>query len=158
MLFVSRLGDVSVILQRGTAPKLTKIAFQVAPHDELSALAKSLASDGVRASVDAVSLPGIEKLLRFTDPKGTTIEIFNEARPAAAVSQPMAVGPMKLGHISFMMPDIHPCIDFYQKVLGFRVSDWQGGFLSASCAAAPIITRLTSRPARAHACITWPSN
>ena len=128
VLFVSRLGDLSVIVQRGAAPKLTKIAFQVAPHDELSALAKSLGSDGIRASVDAVSLPGIEKLLRFTDPKGTTIEIFNEARTAAPVSQPKAVGPMKLGHISFMMPDIHPCIDFYQKVLGFRVSDWQEDF------------------------------
>ena len=126
--FVTRLGDLSVMLNRGTTPKLTKIAFQVAPHDELTSLAKMLQNDGIRASVDNVSLPGIEKLLRFHDLKGTTIEIFNEARTAAAVSQPSAVGPMKLGHISFMMPDIHPHIEFYQKVLGFRVSDWQEDF------------------------------
>jgi catechol 2,3-dioxygenase-like lactoylglutathione lyase family enzyme len=128
VLFVSRLGDISVIVQRGAAPSLTKIAFQVAPHDELPALAKTLAADGIAASIDSVSLPGIERLLRFEDPKGTTIEVFNEARAAAPVSEPSAVGPTKLGHISFMMPDIHPCIDFYQKVLGFRVSDWQEDF------------------------------
>lgn len=128
VLLVSRLGDISVIVQRGAAPSLTKIAFQVAPHDELPALAKTLAADGIAASIDNVSLPGIERLLRFEDPKGTTIEVFNEARAAAPVSEPSAVGPTKLGHISFMMPDIHPCIDFYQKVLGFRVSDWQEDF------------------------------
>ena len=27
-----------------------------------------------------------------------------------------------------MMPDIHPFVDFYQKVLGFRISDWQEDF------------------------------
>ena len=84
MLFVSRLGDLSVVLQRGAAPKLTKIAFQVAPHDDLPSLAKTLGGEGIKASIDQVSLPGIEKLLRFQDPKGTTIEIFNEARRGCA--------------------------------------------------------------------------
>ncbi len=127
-LFVSRLGDLSVVLQRAVTPWLSKVAFQVAPQDELPALAKELEGEGIRSSIDQVSLPGIEKLLRFQDPKGTTIEIFNESRAAAPVSGPTAVGPMKLGHIAFMMPDIHPCINFYQKVLGFRVSDWQEDF------------------------------
>jgi catechol 2,3-dioxygenase-like lactoylglutathione lyase family enzyme len=27
-----------------------------------------------------------------------------------------------------MMPDIHPFVAFYQKILGFRVSDWQEDF------------------------------
>ncbi len=128
MMFVSRLGDLSVVAQRGTAARLTKLAFQVAPQDELPSLVKALGDDGIKASIDSVSLPGIEKLLRFQDPKGTTIEIFNEASAAAPVSQPTAVGPMKLGHVAFMMPDIHPFVEFYQKVLGFRVSDWQEDF------------------------------
>jgi catechol 2,3-dioxygenase-like lactoylglutathione lyase family enzyme len=128
VLFVSRLGDLSVILTSGTVPKLTKIAFQVAQHDELSSLATTLGNDGIRASIDTVSLPGIDRVLRFADPKGTIVEIFNEATAATAVSQPTAVGPMKLGHIAFMMPDIHPFVKFYQEVLGFRVSDWQEDF------------------------------
>src|SRR5262249_17375918 len=128
VMFVSRLGDLSVILHRATAPQLTRLAFQVGPNDELAALARMLANEGIRASVDTASLPGIEKLLRFEDLKRTTTHLFNEARPAAGVSDPAAVGPTKLGHVAFMMPDIHPHIAFYQKVLGFRVSDWQEDF------------------------------
>jgi len=78
--------------------------------------------------VDEPSVPGIGKVLTFQDPKGTVIEVFTEARPAGSVTQPTAVGPLKLGHIAFMMPDIHPFVEFYQKVLGFRISDWQEGF------------------------------
>jgi catechol 2,3-dioxygenase-like lactoylglutathione lyase family enzyme len=128
VLFVSRLGDVSVILQRGPAPKLAKIAFQVSPHDDLRALAKTLIGNGISASVDEASVPGIGRVLTFQDPKGTVIEAFTEARPAGPVTQPVAVGPLKLGHIAFMMPDIHPFVEFYQKVLGFRISDWQEDF------------------------------
>ena len=128
VLFASRLGDLSVILNGGATPKLTKIAFQVAPHDDLSSLATALGDDGIRASIDTVCLPGIDRLLTFADPKGTIVEIFNEANAAASVSQPVAVGPMKLGHIAFMMPDIHPFVKFYREVLGFRVSDWQEDF------------------------------
>jgi catechol 2,3-dioxygenase-like lactoylglutathione lyase family enzyme len=128
VMFVSRLGDLSVILHRAAAPQLTRLAFQVGPNDELPTLARMLGNEGIKASVEAVSLPGIEKLLRFQDLKGTTIEIFNEAKPAAGVSDPIAVGPTKLGHVAFMMPDIHPHIEFYRKVLGFRVSDWQEDF------------------------------
>jgi catechol 2,3-dioxygenase-like lactoylglutathione lyase family enzyme len=127
-LFVSRLGDLSVVLRRGSVPKLTGIAFQVSPHDDLAALAKTLIGNGISASVDEASVPGIGKVLTFQDPKGTVIEAFTEARPAGSVTQPTAVGPLKLGHIAFMMPDIHPFVEFYQKVLGFRVSDWQEDF------------------------------
>jgi catechol 2,3-dioxygenase-like lactoylglutathione lyase family enzyme len=127
-LFVSRLGDVSLILRRGPAARLTKIAFQVSPHDDLAALAKTLIGHGIAASIDEASVPGIGKVLTFQDPKGTVIEVFTEARPAGSVTQPTAVAPLKLGHIAFMMPDIHPFVEFYQKVLGFRVSDWQEDF------------------------------
>ena len=57
VLFASRLGDLSVILNGGAAPKLTKIAFQVAPHDDLSSLATALGDDGIRASIDTVVFP-----------------------------------------------------------------------------------------------------
>jgi len=127
-LFVSRLGNLAVILRRSTTARLTKIAFQVAPQADLKALAKVLSGHGIDSDIGDSSLPGIGKLLTFVDPKGTVIEVFTDARPAAPVSEPTAVGPLKLGHIAFMLPDIHPLVEFYQKVLGFRVSDWQEDF------------------------------
>jgi catechol 2,3-dioxygenase-like lactoylglutathione lyase family enzyme len=75
VLFVSRLGDISVILTRGSAAKLSKIAFQVAPQDDLKTHARFLADQGIRSSVDQVSLPGIETMLTFRDPKGTAITV-----------------------------------------------------------------------------------
>ncbi len=35
---------------------------------------------------------------------------------------------MKIGHVAFFVPDIQKIVDFYQSVLGFRVSDWIGDF------------------------------
>ncbi len=128
VLFVSRMGDLAIVLQRGSQARLTRIAFQAAPQDDLPDLARTLGNNGIRASVDTVGLPGIDKALTFADPRGLILEVFTEAKPAAAVSQPNAVGPLKLGHIASMMPDIHPFVKFYQEVLGFRVSDWQEDF------------------------------
>jgi len=127
-LFTSRLGDLNIVLQRCTAAKLARIAFQVSPRDDLRELAQGLRAEGIAASVEDASVPGIDRVVSFRDPKDTVIELFSEARPAGAVTQPTAVGPLKLGHIAFMMPDIHPFVEFYQKVLGFRVSDWQEDF------------------------------
>ena len=128
VLFVSRLGNLSVILRRGTAARLAHIAFQVAPQDDLREQAKVLSGFGIASDIGSSPLPGIPQVLTFTDPKGTIIEIFSEARAAAPVSEPSAVGPFKLGHIAYMLPDIHPLVEFYQRVLGFRVSDWQEDF------------------------------
>ena len=99
----------------------------MSPHED-SRIGEDSVGEGISASVGQASVPGIGKLLTFRDPKQTIIEIFAETYPAAPVTQPTAVGPLKLGHVSFMMPDIHPCIEFYQKVLGFRISDWQEDF------------------------------
>ena len=128
VLFASRLGAITVILQRGSAPRLAKIAFEVGQHGDLEAMAKALSTTGIAASLGTSPLPGIGKLLSFSDPKDTTIEVFAEAQPAGPMTQPGAVAPNRLGHVSFMMPDIHPYIRFYQEVLGFRVSDWQEDF------------------------------
>lgn len=127
-VFVSRTGNLNMILDRGTVARLTRIAFQVAPSADLKDMAKTLSGQGIAASVGDAGLPGIGKLLTFSDPKGTIVEVFTDAQPAAPASEPRAVGPMKLGHIAFMMPDIHPFVKFYQEVLGFRVSDWQEDF------------------------------
>ena len=127
-LFVSRLGDLSVVLKRGSAARIAKIAFQTAPGADLAALAKGLSNEGIAAAVGHDALPGVGQLLTFSDPSGTIVEVFADAQPAATHCDPGAVAPTKLGHVSFMLPDIHPLIAFYQKILGFRISDWQEDF------------------------------
>src|SRR5215211_2245715 len=51
---------------------------------------------------------------------GVRSELRNDSIPG--------IGPLKLGHVAFFTPDIQRTVAFYEKVLGFRVSDWIGDF------------------------------
>src|SRR5262249_39190301 len=62
--------------------------------------------------------------LSFKDDKGTTIELFKEWSYLAKHAQVAGIGPLKLGHVAFYTPDIQRTVTFYERVLGFRVSDW----------------------------------
>jgi catechol 2,3-dioxygenase-like lactoylglutathione lyase family enzyme len=42
----------------------------------------------------------------------------------------LGVGPLKLGHVAFIVEDARTMTEFYQNVLGFRVSDWVEDFFS----------------------------
>jgi catechol 2,3-dioxygenase-like lactoylglutathione lyase family enzyme len=63
-------------------------------------------------------------MLAFEDPKGTVCEVFATQTPIAN-NQPVAgIGPLKLGHLAYVVDDPKRFADFYTHVLGFRVSDW----------------------------------
>ena len=36
----------------------------------------------------------------------------------------VGIGPLKLGHVAFFVPDPKFIAEFYQRVLGFKISDW----------------------------------
>ena len=78
VLFVSRLGDISVILTRGSAPKLTQDRVPGRAARRSCRPCAVPLGPGHPASIDQVSLPGIERMLTFQDPKGTAVEVFNE--------------------------------------------------------------------------------
>jgi catechol 2,3-dioxygenase-like lactoylglutathione lyase family enzyme len=50
------------------------------------------------------------------------------ARSEAMTTRSGGVGPMKLGHVAFFAPDPNRIAEFYQRILGFRISDWIGDF------------------------------
>ena len=80
------------------------------------------------ASCATISIPGMGQVLSFQDDKGTTIEVFKEWSYLGKHEQTAGIGPLKLGHVAFYTPDIQRTVAFYEKVLGFRVSDWIGDF------------------------------
>jgi catechol 2,3-dioxygenase-like lactoylglutathione lyase family enzyme len=87
-------------------------------------MAKKLSADGVKSELRTDAVPGIGKVLAFNDPKGTTIELFQEWKYLGAHHQCFGAGPLKLGHIAYVVEDPQAMADFYCRVLGFRVSDW----------------------------------
>ena len=119
----TKLGDLAIVLEKGTEPKCTRISFQAAAETDVAALRRGLEAEGVRCELRNDPCPGIPQALTFADPKGTLVEVFTTATPLPR--KPTAgIGPIKLGHLAFCVAEPKAFADFYGRVLGFRVSDW----------------------------------
>jgi len=124
----SKIGPLTIALDKSDRAHCSKLAFEVAPLTDFVDLSRELAKDGVRGELRNDSVPGIGQVLAFADDKGTTIELFKDWRYLGEHLQVAGIGPLKLGHVAFFTPDIARTVGFYEKVLGFRVSDWIGDF------------------------------
>ncbi len=123
------LGEEALVLERGTSPRVTRMAFQIPPHSDFKEIERSLQTFGISARMASNPTPGINETLLFEDPRGTTIELFSAARHnPPAISK--GVEPLKLGHVAYVVPDPQVMVDFYTSVLGFRVSDWMGDYFA----------------------------
>jgi catechol 2,3-dioxygenase-like lactoylglutathione lyase family enzyme len=120
----TRLGDLAVVLEKGDSARCTRLSFQVAPETEFADLRRGLEVEGVRGEARNDPTPGIPKAIAFEDPKGTVIELFATAAPIAKNQPVGGVGPLKLGHLAFCVPEPKVFVEFYGRVLGFRLSDW----------------------------------
>ena len=120
----SKIGLLSIAIEQGHEAKLKRLSFEVSPNANFADMAKRLSADGVQSEVRSDVVPGIGKVLAFDDPKGTTIELFNEWQYLGSHHQVLGAGPLKLGHIACFVEDPKAIAEFYCHVLGFRVSDW----------------------------------
>ncbi len=124
---VTKLGQLAVILKSAKQTRCTNIAFELAPNTDLADIKRKLAEHNLSSEQLSGAYPGIESLITVSDPKGTIIELFSngtfhEPEPVAGV------GPLKLGHLAFVVDDPKEMACFYGEVLGFRVSDWVEDF------------------------------
>jgi catechol 2,3-dioxygenase-like lactoylglutathione lyase family enzyme len=120
----TKLGDLVVTLERGDGAGCTRIAFQAAPDSDFSDIRRGLEAEGIVCATQSDPCPGIASMATFKDPKGTVCEVFAGQTPIGK-NQPVAgIGPIKLGHLAFVVPEPKEFVDFYCRVLGFRVSDW----------------------------------
>src|SRR5438552_2139148 len=94
----SKTGLLTIALEQGAEEKLSRLSFEVAPGADFADMAKKLSTDGVRSEVRSDPMPGIGKVLAFSDPKGTTIELFTEWKYLGSHHQVLGAGPLKLGH------------------------------------------------------------
>jgi catechol 2,3-dioxygenase-like lactoylglutathione lyase family enzyme len=120
----SKTGLLAVQLEQADRAHCSKISFEVSPQADFGELARTLSEDGIKSDLRNDSIPGVGKVLAFQDCKGTTIELFSEWSYLGKHHQVSGIGPLKLGHIAFHVPDVQATAKFYEKVLGFRVSDW----------------------------------
>ena len=124
----SKIGQLAIELQEGSQRRCTKLSFEVAPDADFADMRKTLSAHGVTAEERGDSMPGMPKVLSFDDPKGTRIELFRDWSRVGNGQQVVGIGVLKLGHVAFAVHDPKTMAEFYEKVLGFRVSDWIGDF------------------------------
>jgi catechol 2,3-dioxygenase-like lactoylglutathione lyase family enzyme len=124
----TRTGQLAVELQQGSQSKCLKLAFEVPSTAEFVDIRRELQTHGVASKERNDSVPGLPKVLSFQDPKGTSIELFREWTYVGNEQQVVGSGVFKLGHIAFFVPEPQAMVEFYGKVLGFRISDWINDF------------------------------
>ena len=124
----SKIGQLNIVLVASDRSDCTHISFEVAPNSDFSEMQKSLLAEGIASEIRSDPFPGTLECLVFTDPKGTVIELFSSWSFISPNQNVAGIGPLKVGHIAFFTPDVQGLCDFYQRVLGFRVSDWLGDF------------------------------
>jgi catechol 2,3-dioxygenase-like lactoylglutathione lyase family enzyme len=120
----TKLGHLVVQLEAGEAARCARLAFQVDPETDFKDIQKGVEAEGLRCQSRNDPAPGISQMLAFEDPKGTVCEVFARQTPIAQPKTVSGIGPIKLGHLAFVVPDPKPFAEFYGRVLGFRVSDW----------------------------------
>jgi catechol 2,3-dioxygenase-like lactoylglutathione lyase family enzyme len=124
----TKVGQLVVQLDHGKEARCTKLSFEVAPDSDFEGLRRDLSRESIASEERSDSAPGMSRVLAFQDPKGTTIELFAQWDYLGHNHQVVGAGPYKLGHLAFFVPDPKAIAEFYERVLGFRVSDWVEDF------------------------------
>jgi catechol 2,3-dioxygenase-like lactoylglutathione lyase family enzyme len=116
----------SVRLRRAGEKRLDLIAFGAASEADVDALAGRLGRDGVRLVTEPGKLqtPGGGYGFRFFDNDGRTVEVSCDVavRAHRRVEQGESV-PVKLSHVVINSPNPEATVAFYQRHLGFALSD-----------------------------------
>ena len=121
---VTKIGQLAVELNKGGVERCAMLSFEVAPDTDFGAVAGELQNDGINSELRNDSVPGMGPALTLRDNKGTGIALFKEWSCVGGQLAHHGVGPLKLGHVAWVVDDPKATADFYAKVLGFRVSDW----------------------------------
>ena len=128
VFLATKIGQLAIQLNKGERERCIKLSFEVAPDCDFGELARELAKDGIKSEPRNDSLPGVGSVLAFQDCKGSTIELFKDWSYLGKHTQVSGVGPLKLGHVAWVVNYPKATCDFYTIVLGFRESDWIGDF------------------------------
>jgi catechol 2,3-dioxygenase-like lactoylglutathione lyase family enzyme len=127
-------GDLAVTLEKASQARCARLGFQVAPDTNIADIRKGVETEGLSCQTRNDAVPGIPQMLSFEDSKGTICDVFAAQTPIGQPKAVAGIGPIKLGHLAFVVEDPKKHSDFYAKVLGFRVSDWiQDWFVFMRC-------------------------
>ena len=129
LVFLAAAGSPEqyvVRLRRSEAKRLDLLSFGAASAADVDALAAGLAAEGVTlvAEPAALATPGGGYGFRFFDIDGRTVEVSSDvaARAHRRIEEREAI-PVRLSHVVVNSSSPQATRDFYERALGFRLSD-----------------------------------
>jgi catechol-2,3-dioxygenase len=121
-------GGHALELRQGERDGLTQIGFALSDDLELADVKALLRNAGVQAEHRSDPSPGIAELLELDDPDGNHLQLYHAGAQAGAGYSGRGIQPHKLGHICIRASDVPALCGWYERILGFRWSDWIGDF------------------------------
>ena len=102
----SKVGQLDGPARQGRRGALHQaVVRSVAAARTSASSRRELEKEGIQSELRNDSVPGIGKVLSFLDNKGTTIELFSEWSYLGRHEQVLGAGPLKLGHVAFVVRD-----------------------------------------------------
>jgi catechol 2,3-dioxygenase-like lactoylglutathione lyase family enzyme len=120
----NKQGQLAVALERGPRSLCSRLSFEVPADTNLADAERRLSGGGVASERRNDTAPGLSEVLSLQDPKGTGIDLFARWSRVSEPADTAGASVLKLGHVAFVVSEPQVMADFYQNVLGFRVSDW----------------------------------
>lgn len=122
-----------VRLRKAARKRIDVIALAADSRDGVDALHEEVSAAGAKGITQPASLntPGGGYGFRFFSPDGLPFEISSDVAPGSAAPVARWDGvPVKISHIVLHSPDHRALTQWFIDVLGFRLSDWIGDFMS----------------------------
>ena len=111
-----------LILYQGSARGVHHFGFGVRDDAALEQVARQLQSAGV--GYREVHERGERAAIQFEDAAGFPVRVYYGMERRYPETRFPVWAPRKFGHITAKVRDVKAQVEFYEKVLGFRVSDW----------------------------------
>lgn len=121
-----------IALHPSDTPGLRYAGFEVGSEAEFAAALEHLERQGASPQAgtsEECAARGVRDLVRLTDPSGVRIEVCWGPTVDGGFVSPVGVprfvtGPLGLGHYVVLTPDLDASMDFYCRILGFRLTDY----------------------------------
>ena len=123
-------GRFALSLRQGETARCARLTLEAAEDADLDTLERDLRAEGLAPSRATDAVPGQRAVLTIADPDGTLIEIAPSSPGLSAARLTTGIGPLGLGHVAHNVRSAQDSVAFYTRMLGFRLSDWQGDFFA----------------------------
>lgn len=111
---------------------LDHVAFEVDSPDDIENAADLLSRQGIPIVTPPTKElePGVARAIRFQDPEGNVVELVAGVESVRDAYGPRDVKPQALNHVVLWASDRPAMEAFYGGLLGFRLSDNIGNFMT----------------------------